>query len=148
MTMGEVERGVGRFDSLSKFLADRHYASLKIKSRVLENTGHSGTKSETFGRGLQFVFERPALKLDASVLSRYAGSYKTPDGNTIEIKDENNGLALYFSRNNKYMLYAASESDFYSTNEFFNLHFRTGNGNIEGFQLDRYGNSQFIRKNN
>ena len=119
-----------------------------MSSKVLENTGHSGTKSETFSRGLQYVFERPKLNLDAAVLNKYAGTYEFPNGNKIEIKNENNQLALYFNSNNKYALYAAGENDFYSVNEFLNIHFNNNGGTIDGLQLNRYGSSQFIKKTN
>ncbi|MEI9908289.1 MAG: hypothetical protein WDO71_00615 [Bacteroidota bacterium] len=51
-----------------------------------------------------------------------------------------------FPPSDKYSLYSASETDFYSTSEYFNVHFKTNNGNPEGFQLERYGNTQFIKK--
>src|SRR6187455_3827220 len=114
MTVGDVERGRPTFERFAAQMASRNYASVTLKSRVLENTGHSGTKSETFSRGLQYVFERPKLNLDAAVLNKYAGSYEFPNGNKIEIKNESNQLALYFNSNNKYSLYAAGENDFYS----------------------------------
>ena len=148
MTIGGVERSVPGYERFAKFLNDRNYTALHIKSKVLENTGHSGTKSETFNRGVQYVFERPMLNLDAAILNRYAGSFQSPNGNKIEIKNENNQLVLYFNPNFKYQLYAASDADFYSTNEFFNMHFKMSNGTVEGFQLDRYNNSQFIKKAN
>ena len=148
MTIGEVERSVPGFERFSKFVMDRNYTTVSVKSKILENTGHSGTKSETFGRGLQYVFEKPKLKLDATVLNKYVGTYETPNGNKVELKNENNQLALYFTPTFKYTLFAAAETDFYSNNEFFNMHFKTSNGIVEGFQLDRYGNSQFIKKAN
>ncbi len=148
MTIGDVERSAPGFERLAKFLAGRNYQSLHVRSKVLENTGHSGTKSETFSRGLQYVFERPMLNLDAVILNKYAGTYKSPNGNKIEIKYENNQLALYFNSNNKYVLYAAGENDFYSVNEFLNMHFKKDSDKVEGFQLDRYGGSQFIKRIN
>ena len=148
MTVGDVERSRPVFEKMAAQMTGRKYASANIFSKILENTGHSGTKSETYGRGLQYVFERPKLNLDATLLNKYSGMYETPNGNKIELKNENGHLALYFSPGNKYTLFAASETDFYSTSEFFNLHIKTGNGTIEGFQLNRYGDTQFIKKTN
>jgi hypothetical protein len=148
MTVGGVERGVPGFETFAELEDSRNYPNLHIRSKVLENTGHSGTKTETFSRGLQYIFERPTLQLDATVLNQYTGSYKTVNGFNVEIKTANNHLTLYFGPNNIYLLYAANETDFYSTNEFLNLHFTINNGKVEGFQLNRYGNSQFIKKNN
>jgi len=149
MTTGDVERSAPGFEKFAKFLADRNYHNLPLRSKVLENTGHSGTKNETYGRGLQYVFERPSLHLNTAILNKYVGSYISPEGNKIEIKKEKDQLCLYFGSSNKYTLYAASEDDLYSVSEFLKVHFFTlENGKIYGFQLDRYGSSQFIKKVN
>ena len=148
MTIGDVERSRPAYERFAAQMTSRNYASVSLKSKILENTGHSGTKSETFGRGMQYVFEKPKLNLDAAVLNKYVGSYQSSNGNKIEIKNEDGKLALYFSPTNKYVLYAASETDFYSTSEFFNLEFKNEGGKPSGFQLNRYGNSQFMTKTN
>jgi len=146
MTVGDVERGLPTFEKMADYFINKHYQNVSIRSMVLENTGHSGTKGETFARGLQYVFEKPKLNLAATALNKYIGNYVSGNGNKIEIKNESGSLALYFSANNKYSLYAAGETEFYSTAEFFNVHFKTTGEKIDGFQLDRYGNTQFIKK--
>jgi hypothetical protein len=93
------------------------------------------------------VFEKPKLKLDAVSLEKYTGSYQF-NGATIELKKENDGLAMYFSPSDKYVLYTAGETDFYSTAEFFAVHFKIVNGKTEGFQLERWGNTQFLKRIN
>ena len=148
MTVGDVERSRPAYEKFAAQMISGNYSSVSLKSKILENTGHSGTKSETYGRGMQYVFEKPKLTLDANLLNKYSGNYEFSNGNKIEIKNEHGSLALYFSPKNKYTLYTASETDYYSTSEFFNIHFITGNGKIEGFDLNRYGNSQFIKKTN
>jgi predicted alpha/beta superfamily hydrolase len=147
MCMGGVERSVPGYKKLEKLLIDRHYSSLQIESRVLENIGHSGTKGEGFEKGLQFVFKRPSLKLPSTVLDKYKGIYKFNDGNTVEVKEEDGMLVSYFNGNKLDELHAASESDFYSTAEFLNVRFKKNeNGNVSGFYVDRYGSSQFVTK--
>lgn len=148
MTIGDVERSRPAYERFAAQMTSRNYTSVSLKSKILENTGHSGTKSETFGRGMQYVFEKPKLNLDANVLGKYVGTYQTANGNKIEIKNEDGKLALYFSPTNKYVLYSASEKDFYSTSEFFNLEFKNEGEKPGGFQLNRYGNSQFMTKTN
>lgn len=157
MTVGGVERSSPEFQKLANLLDSRDYSRIKlfIQSKVLENTGHSGTKSETYSRGLQWSFDRPIWKLRDEELNRYVGTYNV-SGNTIEIKNEGGGLVLYFSPNNKYILYAGNlyaghlfpvMNDFYATSEFLNIHFKTDdNGKVQGFQLDRYTGSQFVTK--
>lgn len=146
MCVGGVERGVPGFNKLTDFLNSRHYSNLKIESRVLENTGHSGTKGEGFARGLQFVFAKPKMELPASVLDKYVGSYQSTNGSKIEIKAEDNKLAIYFGTNNKYVLYAADETDFYATSEFLKIHFKMNGANTDGFQMDQYSGSQYVKR--
>lgn len=146
MCIGGVERSVPGFEKLTQFLMDRHYPNLQLQSRVLENTGHSGTKGEGFARGMQFVFKKPQLKLDDVALNRLTGNYHLANGNNIEVKNENNQLVISFSQNNKYQLYAASENEFYAKTEFFKVYFENKDDKITGFRLDRYGNSQFVSK--
>src|SRR5574338_1452478 len=146
MCVGGVERGVAGFNKLTDLLNSRHYSNLKIESRVLENTGHSGTKGEGFARGLQFVFARPKIVLPASVLDKYVGTYLSVNKNKIEIKKENDKLAIYFGANNKYVLYAADESDFYATSEFLNIHFKLNGDDVDGFQMDRYLATDYMKR--
>ena len=148
MTIGDVERSRPAYERFSAQMTGRNYSSVSLTSKILENTGHSGTKGETFGRGMQYVFEKPKMNLDAALLNKYTGNYESVNGNKVEIKNENGSLSLYFSSTNKYTLYSASETDFYSTSEFFNIQFKKTGGKPEGFQLNRYGNSQFIKKTN
>lgn len=146
MTVGGVERSVPGFEKLVNFLNNRNYQSLKIKSLVLENTGHSGTKGEGYARGLQYIYEKPKLNISEDVLNKYTGSYEFTGDNKIEIKIENGNLVFYFSPNYKYVLYAEDESNFYSTSEFFKIHFTTENNKVKSFQLERFGGSQIAIK--
>jgi predicted alpha/beta superfamily hydrolase len=145
--MGSVEKSAQAFKQLTDFLSTRQYSSLSIQTRVLENIGHSGTKGEGYERGLQYVFQRPSLQLSDEVLQKYSGRYKSPDAGTVEVKTEGKQLVAYTGQNNKYVLNAASETDFYSTAEFWNMHFKQdAQGAATGFQLDRFGSSVFIPK--
>lgn len=146
MCIGGVETSVPGFEKLTSFLNDRHYSSLQIESKVLENTGHSGTKGEGFARGLQFVFKRPSLQLSSNILDRYKGQYKLDDGTTINISSEN-GMLMAAAGNTKYTFLAASETDFYITSSFLNVQFKKDEkGNVTGLQLNRYGSSQSAKK--
>jgi predicted alpha/beta superfamily hydrolase len=148
MTVGDVETTRPAFEKFSAHMVARKYASVRLNSKILENTGHSGTKNETYARGLQYIFERPKLNLAARVLNNYAGTYQLPDGRTMQLKDENGQLALYFGSNRIFTLYAASEKDFYATAEFFNIHFENASGKPPGFWLETYRNKQFVKKTN
>ena len=64
----------------------------------------------------------------------------------IKIKNENDALVVS-AMNNNLKLIAASETDFYITSSFLKMHFvKDSNGNVSGFQLDRYGSSEFANK--
>jgi predicted alpha/beta superfamily hydrolase len=146
MCVGGVETSVPEFEKLTKFLHDRHYPNLQIESKVLENTGHSGTKGIGYEKGLQFAFKRPSLKLSSDKLKTFNGDYKMDDGTIIKITSQNGTLSIA-AGTQKSELKAASENDFYLTSGFLNIHFiKDENGNIKGFQLDRYGANTFAKK--
>ena len=148
MTVGDVERGRPAFEKMAAFFKSRNYQNVSFLAKVLENTGHSGTKSETYSRGLQYVFEKNKLALADEILNTYAGSYELPGGNKIELKKENNHLVLFISPQNKIELFANTETHLYATHEYFNMYFKMNNGKAEGFDLARYGSTQFIKKIN
>jgi predicted alpha/beta superfamily hydrolase len=146
MTVGDVERSRSLFEKMADKMKQRNYSNVMLRSKVLENTGHSGTKSETYSRGLQYVFERKQLKLSDEVLNKYAGIYELDSDHKVVIKNEGNQLYWYFTPQNKVELYANSENHFYATHEFFNLYFKENNGRVEGFDWVRYGSTQFVKK--
>ena len=146
MCIGGVESNVPGFEKLTTALRDHATSSLQMESRILENTGHSGTKGEGFARGLQFVFKRPTLKLSSNILNKYVGTYVFDNGMPVDVKEEDGGLVAHV-HDSKIVLFASSESDFYSTAGFINVHFKNDEkGNVSGFQLDRYGSSEFVKR--
>ena len=86
------------------------------------------------------------MTLPGNVLSKYAGTYEMPGGNKIELKNENGHLIWYYSPQNKFDLFANTETHLYATHEFFNLFFKIKNDKVEGFDWSRYGGTQFIKK--
>lgn len=148
MTVGDVELTRPAFEKFSDTMMARKYPSVRVQSKILENTGHGGTKNETYARGLQYVFERPKLNLAAIVLNSYAGNYQLPDGRAMQLKNDNGQLALYFGSSRIFTLYAASEKDFYTTAQFLNIHFENAGGKPPGFWLETYRDKQFIKKKN
>ena len=143
MTIGDVESSRPVYE---KFAAQMKTGNYPFISKVLENTGHSGTKNETYSRALQYFFEKPKLTIPNNILEGYKGNYRSEDGLNIELKNENGQLTLYLSPDNKYRLYASSDTEFYSNAEFLNIHFNIKNGKADGFQLNRYNQSAYIKK--
>jgi predicted alpha/beta superfamily hydrolase len=148
MTIGDVERSRPVYEKFAATMTNQQYELVKLHSKILENTGHSGTKSETYGRGMQYIFEKAKLDLGTALLNKYIGHYESANGNKIELKNDNGRLVICFSPTNKYLLYSASETEFYSTSEFFNIRFKSSDGRPAGFELERYGNTQFIKRTN
>ncbi len=146
MTVGDVERGRPYFEKFANTMEHKNYGNVSLRPKVLENTGHSGTKSETYTRGLQYVFERNQLKLSDEVLNKFVGQYQFENGNKVEIKNENNGLKLYLSTENKVTLLADSETHFYATFEYFNVHFKEVNGVVEGFDWIGFNGTRTLKK--
>ncbi|MGG9961431.1 alpha/beta hydrolase [Ferruginibacter sp. SUN106] len=148
MTVGDVERGRQVFEKFAGKMSGRKYPNVNLRSKVLENTGHSGTKSETYSRGLQYVFERAQLKFSKQDLKKYVGTYTMEEGKKIEIRNDADGLAFYYIEENKFPLFANTEKHFYATHEFFNLYFKITDGRVEGFNLARYGSTLYFTKTN
>lgn len=146
MTVGDVERGRPLFETMAAFMKSRKYQHVNLEPKVLFNTGHSGTKSETYGRGLQYIYQKNNITLSKEALKKYPGTYQLPNGSTIEIKKEGNGLNWYFDPQNKINLLADTESHLYATYEFFNLYAKESNGVLEGFDWVRFGGITFIKK--
>ena len=96
MTIGDVERGRPGYERFTNTMQGRNYGAVNLRSRVLENTGHSGTKSETYSRGLQYVFERNQLTFSDDALNKYTGTYQFGNNTKVEIKNEGNQLKNEF----------------------------------------------------
>lgn len=147
MCVGGVETSAEGFQKLTKHLQDRKYKTLEIESRILENTGHSGTKAEGYARGMQFAFKRPSLQFSNQVLDKYAGKYQLPNGMAVEMKREKNQLFLYHSPTEKIPLFAASEREFYTNSQFLTLRFKyDDNKNITAVEAETYSGTMSAKK--
>lgn len=146
MTVGDVEDGRPYFERFAENMKRRNYKNVRLHSKVLENTGHSGTKSETYSRGLQYVFERNQLKLSDAVLNKFVGTYRfANDDKELQIKKENGELKLHFSQS-VISLFANSENHFYNTSSFFNVYFKESNNVVEGFDVATFEETMTLKK--
>jgi hypothetical protein len=148
MAVGELEDVAG-FQKFADQLKARNYQELSLQTRVLENTGHSGTKAEGYTRGLQFVFARPSLKLDAAILAQYAGAYQLNPETKILLSVENDHLVAQGPDNRKVVLHAETEKDFYIPGQYLFAHFKKDEmDKIAGFQLEQFSVEVFVKKVN
>ncbi len=146
MTVGDVEVGRQDFENFSNQLKNKKYNNVRLQSKVLDNTGHSGTKSETYARGLQHVFERNQLKLTDAALNKIAGTYRIEkDNREVQIKKENGGLTLQVGPQSIPLL-ADSEHDFYSRNFFLKIHFHEKNNVIDGCEVATFEETMTLKK--
>lgn len=146
MVIGEYE-DVRGFHQFADQLRSRQYEGFEVGTRVLENTGHSGSKGEGFARGLQYVFAPPSVKVDPGVLSQYAGVYRVNPLLTVTLSVDKGRLMGTHPEGGTQVLHAASAADFYVRGQFVKLHFkRDASGKVTGFQLEEYGRSQFVAR--
>jgi predicted alpha/beta superfamily hydrolase len=147
MTVGDVEVGRMYFEKFAETMKGRNYKNVRLHSKVLENTGHSGTKSETYSRGLQYIFERNQLKLSDDALKKFVGTYRfaNDDNKELQLKNEKGVLTIHFSQN-VIPLFANSENHFYSTRSFFNVYFKESNQIVEGFDVVTYEETISLKK--
>lgn len=145
MTIGDVERNVPGFEKLNSFMQSRHYTALQYRAKILENTGHSGTKGETFSRGLQYIFEKPKLSYSKDKVWNYMGDYFSKSGAIVKLVQQDEKAFIKIGQV-LYPLFIASDTEFYATTEFLKIYFHKDSDQITGFRLDRYGSSDEFTK--
>lgn len=145
MAAGQME-DVNMFTKWVNTLESRNYGGLNLQTKVLENIGHSGTKPEGYTRGMQWAFKRPAITLSSTQLSPYLGTYLLGN-DSVKVVMENNMLVGISGTNEKLVLTAETENDFYSPGGFLLIHFKKDKTNkVSGFELEQYNNKVFARK--
>ena len=148
MTVGELEE-VSGFQKFVDHLKARKYKGLSLQTKILENTGHSGTKAEGYTRGLQAVFARPSLKLSRDILAQYIGTYQLNPQVEIKVVEESGRLMALGPNNTKLLLHAETENDFYIPGQYLFAHFKKdATGRITGFQLEQFFGDVFLQKIN
>ncbi|AHM58863.1 esterase [Flammeovirgaceae bacterium 311] len=148
MAHGELEGNLDGFHKLIAQLESRNYKGLQMKTKILEGIGHSGTKAEGYTRGLQHVYAKPALSLKSEILDQYVGTYRTSQGQNINIASENNQLILIYPNNFKQILLAETDHNFYIKGQFMQLEFKKEAGRVSGLQVQGFSGGEFLKKVN
>lgn len=144
--MGEYEDVPG-FEKLAATIRGYNIEGLEVEAQVIKGSGHAGTKPEGFNRGLQYTFKKPYLKIDNKILERYAGEYQFDPQIKIKIAAEDGQLIVYPPDGSKVKLCAETEKDFYFVGALINVHFiEDKQGNVTGFQMQRYAGEAFAKK--
>ncbi len=149
MAVGGLE---GNESSLEKFtdrLKAKKLEGLEIETRVIAGSGHSGGKAEGYSRGLQFVFTKPFVAVDASILDQYTGTYQVGPDFKIKVVREESQLVAIAPDSSKVAVLAESEKDFYLKGQYLFIHFKKDDkGKVTGFQLEQFNGQQFVAKVN
>jgi hypothetical protein len=146
MAIGGYE-DVNAFQKFADNLKEKNYKGLELKTFVLDGIGHSGSKAEGYTRGLQFVFEKKPLMLNDEILEQYLGTYQINIELIIKISKEGKNLIAEIPGNQKMILYALNEKDFYVKGQYLFLHFNENeSGKITGFQLRHFNGQEIFKK--
>lgn len=144
--------GIGEYEDsapLNKFvnvLKARNYAGLKLKTRVLEGVGHSGSKPLGYTWGMQFAFAHPSINVGGSLIKKYTGFYKGLPKKEMHLFVDKFRLVFQDSDGVKSPLYAETTNDFYVKGAFKFIEFETdGSGRVLGFRIKRYGETSYAK---
>lgn len=145
--------GVGALDANQAFVDPLNdtIRSVRLKGfrnqyKVFKSVGHAGVEPIAYTYGLQFIFKRPALKLDKSILQRYVGEYEGgAEGQppfVVGISISDNGLLTFVLPQITIEYLAESESKFYDDGfdgnlEFFDDGTFVGNSRETVFRFSR-----------
>jgi predicted alpha/beta superfamily hydrolase len=146
MAMGGLE-DIRRFKKITDIIISRNYKDLKFDSRIIDNCGHSGSKAEGYTRGLQYVFQKPSIKVNPSILDKYCGEYLINPGFKIKFIRQDSTLVALTPNDEMIPISAETDKDFYFKGQYLSIHFKPdNNGNISGFMQERWEGNSFIKK--
>ena len=77
---GEMEFAQHGIDRFVDELRAEKYRNLEIEFDVIKGAGHGGLNPEAFTRGVQFIFKKQRVHIDAKRVTAYSGTYKGPSG--------------------------------------------------------------------
>jgi predicted alpha/beta superfamily hydrolase len=138
MGIGEYE-DVAAFEKLAATIRGYRVEGLELETKVIGGAGHSGGKAEGYTRGLQYVFARPCLTLDAAALQRLAGDYEIGPGTTVKVAVEGSALVAYAPGGQRLRPCAVGPLEFRTIGNYDRVRFTEGQDKaITGFVLEQY----------
>lgn len=149
----ELYMAIGGYEDVESFqefvtlLKKRNYKKFKLRTRILDGIGHSGSKAEGYARGLQFIFEKAPFFVSPDILDKYVASYQFDSTHTMKIYRDNDHLVAKRPKKNDRILYPESKKYFYAKGEYLLFSFEEDEfGNITGVQVEDYNGKKFYRK--
>ncbi len=135
------------FQKFVDVLKSRNYKDLKFDTYVVKDCGHSGAKAYGFTKGLQFLYEKPSINVDADVLRQYAGEYEIASNIVVKLNVDDNHLVAQEPDGTRIILYAESDNNFYAKGIFLKGRFvKDKNGKVTGIRLEQYTGKIFVKK--
>lgn len=106
-------------------LRAKAYRNLEIEFDVIEGAGHGGLNPEAFTRGIQFIFKKERVRIDATRLAAYTGTYKGPEGwPDVEVRASVGSLYSTDTQSETELRWVAVEKNlFYVANTGFEVSF-------------------------
>jgi predicted alpha/beta superfamily hydrolase len=146
MSVGEYEDVPG-FERLAADLKGYQMKGLELEAKVIQGSGHAGTKPEGYNRGLQYVFTRKTINVNPAVLNQYVGTYEINPQLKIKLVKENDRLVAIGPDNTKITAYAETEEDFFIKGQYLFIHFeKDKTGKVDGFQLHQFAGDVFVKR--
>ena len=126
-------------------LKSRKYRGLEMESMKVARMGHSGSGTVGGIIGLQYVYSKPALKLDTGLLNQYAGRYAL-DNESFTIMRSGYNLDMQ-TGTVKFKLFAEAPGTFYTKGLDGKLQFKKDDkGKVTGYDLIRSDTTVFFKK--
>lgn len=81
MAVGSLDSNSALVQTMHSAIKEAHLKGFKHKSKTYKGVGHAGVEPIAYTYGLQYLFQRPQLKLSEEFLQRYIGEYEGgPEG--------------------------------------------------------------------
>ena len=115
---GEMEIAQHRIDRFVEKLKAEKYKNLEIEFDVIKGAGHGGLNPEAFTRGVQYIFKKQRVHIDAKQLTEYAGTYRGPPGEPdLDVRQVDGRLFSIDSKTNtEFQWVAVDKNLFYLAN--------------------------------
>jgi hypothetical protein len=147
ISYGEYEEAFSgsTFNRFVDQVKSRNYKGLDLQSMKIDWMGHSGSGTVGGIIGLQYIYSKPVLNLDASILDQYTGRYVL---GTDTLRITRSGNNLYNEVNSvKMKFYAETAQKFYSKGFIGSFEFKKDDkGKVLGCDLILSDTTLFVKK--
>ncbi len=150
ISSGEYEEAISFRNTFKRFVSQlkaSNYKGLELENMVVNRMSHSSSSSVGGIIGLQYIYSKPALKLDNFLLDQYAGHYVSGKDSLLIIRSAN---SLYYqSAPDKVKLFAETPETFYVKGFSGALQFKKDNKNkVTGYNLIKNDTTVFFKRVN